>query len=355
MKNHLYISFLAALVMVLSCGQNQQEESSFSEQAKSTASENVQVGYLKVEPLLEEIYCTGTVDVPPMERKVIHSYIEANINSIRVIQGEQVKKGQLLATLSHPNLISLQQELLASDAEINFQQGELDRKKQLLASNATSIREINDIQRKLQLAKVNFNAKKEHLSLLGIDHQDVIDKGIIKTIEIRAPFDGKLSKVFPTNGAFVANQDPLFEVLNEDHKHLELDVFAKHADKVKIGQKIHFRIPGNEKVFSGKVYLINPDIGNNKLRVHGHLDDESLNIKIGTFIEATIFVNSASVAQIAVEELIQEGEQYFLFRPSSDGFEKIQVSIGRSNEQLAELINIDTDRQWVVKGNYYLQ
>jgi len=355
MKNIIYTTVMTSLLLLAGCQKSDQEQLETTSEPEIQENKQVRVGYLKVQPLLEEIYSTGVIDVPPMQRKVLHSYIEANITDVMVIQGEEVRKGQILATLRHPNLISLQQELLSAQTEMDFQQGELDRKSQLLSSNATSIGEINDIKRKLKLAQVTFEAKKEHLALLGIKDSDVMTKGLVKEINIRAPFDGKLSKVMVTNGQFVSDNDPIFEVISQHHKHLELDVFSKNASQVKIGQTIHFNIPGSDRIYTGKVYLINPDIENNKLRVHGHLDDENNDIKIGTFIEAKITIGNESVAQIELEELIQEGENYFLFRPTQDGYEKVAVSKGRSNEFYAEIKNIDTQQQWVVAGNYYLQ
>ncbi|WP_422354170.1 efflux RND transporter periplasmic adaptor subunit [Roseivirga pacifica] len=357
MKNikNLLLTLPLALFAACSNGEPNETHTVNPSETANAAANYVQVGKLAVKPLSEEIYSTGTIDVPPMERKVIHSYLEANVTYVNVIQGQTVKQGQVIAKLSHPNLIALQQTLLESKTEIDFQQGELERKTKLAESNAASAKELNAIKRQLDMAKITFESAKEHLALLGISEAQVLNSGPKKEISIKAPFSGKVSKVHVTNGQFVSVNQPLVEVLNTHHKHLELDVFAKNADKVKLGQTIHFNIPGSSQVFSGKVYLINPDITGNKLRVHGHLDNEEIDLKVGTFIEAKITINNEAVAQIGNEEIIREGDKFFLFRPVPSGYEKVAITKGRSNEQYSELIGIDTTQQWVIAGNYYLQ
>lgn len=357
MKNIKNLLFTLPLALFAACGNGEPNETSAvdSSETANAAVNYVQVGKLAVKPLSEEIYSTGTIDVPPMERKVIHSYLEANVTYVNVIQGQTVKQGQVIAKLSHPNLIALQQTLLESKTEIDFQEGELERKTKLAESNAASAKELNAIKRQLDMAKITFESAKEHLALLGISEAQVLNSGPKKEISIKAPFRGKVSKVHVTNGQFVSVNQPLVEVLNTHHKHLELDVFAKNADKVKLGQTIHFNVPGSSQVFSGKVYLINPDITGNKLRVHGHLDNEEIDLKVGTFIEAKITINNERVAQIGNEEIIREGDKFFLFKPVPSGYEKVAITKGRSNEQYSELIGIDTTQQWVIAGNYYLQ
>lgn len=355
MNKFKFYAILASALFIAACQQETQVVNEVPANTTAATPKEVKVGKLNVQALTEEIYCTGTVDVPPMERNQLHSYLAGQVTQINVIPGDEVKKGQILAKLSHPDLISLQQELLRAKADMDFQQTELDRKSKLLDNKATSVREINEIRVKRDLAKILYTSSKEHLSLLGIEAEVVLANGPVKEIILTAPFDARVSKLWVTNGQYVTENQPLIELLNKNHKHLELNIFAKHAEKVKVGQKVSFNVPGSDIEYTGEIYLISPDIEDNRLRIHGHLDDESINIKVGTFIEAKIVVTDDAVAQIAIEELIQEGEQFYLHRPMGSGFERVEVKKGRSNELFAELVGIDTTINWVVAGNYYLQ
>ena len=354
MKRFSILMIIGAFIW-MGCSDNSTSDSEQIVETEAKRVDNILVGNLQVKPLIETITATGMIDVPPMERKVLHSYIAANVTYIGVIQGETVKKGQVLARLSHPNLIVLQQQLLEQKVEIDFQIKELNRKQSLLATNATSEKEINEIERALSLAQIKYQTLSSQLELLGLKPQNIEANGPVKEITIIAPFDAKVSKVMVTNGQFVGSDQALLELLNEGHKHLELDVFAKDASKVKIGQKIEFSLPGSDQVYLAEVHLINPDLASNKLRVHGHLEDESVSLKVGTFIEARIIVGDDEVAMIENEELIREGDTFYLFQQAGDAFEKVMVSTGRSNDKFTEVLNAQNSSNWVLKGNYFLQ
>ena len=315
----------------------------------------VQVGALKIEPLVKSIRSTGTIDVPPMERKVFHSFIGANITSLNIIQGEKVKTGQVLAELSHPNLILLQERLLQEHVEMEYLKEELARKNKLSNTNATSVKEINAIEKAFAQSRIKYETVEGQIELLGLIPDRIIKQGIVSSISIKAPFDAQVSKVLVSNGEYVDTNLPIMELLQTDHKHLELDVFAKDADKIEIGQRIEFQLPGSDKKYGGEVFLVNPDVNDNKLRVHGHLDDESLGLKIGTFIEAKIILSSNEVALIENDELIRDGDDFYLFQKAGDEFEMVQVAIGQSNDQFTEVLIDSNESNWVIKGNYFLQ
>jgi len=338
-----------------SCSDKPASTTEPTEEAPVQSMETIRVGSLQVKPLIETVTATGVIDVPPMERKVLHSYIAANITYLNIIQGQAVKKGQIVAKLSHPNLIMLQQQLLEEKVEIEFQTKELTRKRSLVSSNATSQKEINEIERALAKSEIRYKTLSSQLQLLGLSAENIGANGPVNEISIKAPFDATVSKVMVTNGQFVNFEQPLVELLSDGHKHLELDVFAKDANKIKKGQKIEFNLPGDDKTYTAEVHLINPDVASNKLRVHGHLEDESLNLKVGTFIEARIIVRDDEVALIENEELIRENNTFYLFQLEGDAYKKVLVSVGRSNDQFTEVLDAANSDKWVLAGNYFLQ
>lgn len=354
MKKFIAFLILGAFIWQ-GCSDKPTSSSEPTEEVPVQSMETIKVGSLQVKPLIQTVTATGMVDVPPMERKVLHSYIAANVTYLNIIQGESVKKGQVVAKLSHPNLIMLQQQLLEEKVEIKFQSKELERKKSLVASNATSQKEINEIERALAKSEIRYKTLSSQLQLLGLSAESIETNGPVNEISIRAPFDAKISKVMVTNGQFVNFEQPILELLSEGHKHLELDVFAKDANKIKKGQKIEFSLPGDDKTYTAEVHLINPDVDSNKLRVHGHLEDESLNIKVGTFIEAKIIIGDDAVALIENEELIRENNTFYLFQQDGDAYKKVLVSVGRSNDQFTEVLGATNSDKWVLQGNYFLQ
>lgn len=305
--------------------------------------------------LEDRVRANGHIDIPPMNRQVLHSLIGANITNIAVIPGDQVKKGQALLSMSHPNLIALQREFLEQKIEMTFQREELGRKTRLLSKEISSQKEMALTKRLYEKAKLGYQSLKSKLEMLGITEEEIENNGFRKTLIVKAPISGSISKVHITNGQFVSPDRPLIEILNQEHKHLEISVFSQHAAKIRKGQKIIFHIPGSTQAFEGEVHLINPDIEHNTLHIHGHFEGPAEQLKVGLFIEAEIIISASQVTAISNEEIIREGEDFFLFRQTAEGYKKTLVQTGRRNDSFTELIKIDTLSKWVVAGNYYLK
>src|SRR5690606_28972423 len=58
------------------------------------------------------VRANGQLEVPPQNEATVTAIVGANVSSIEVIEGEEVKKGQVLAYLTHPDLTRLQGDYL---------------------------------------------------------------------------------------------------------------------------------------------------------------------------------------------------------------------------------------------------
>ena len=54
----------------------------------------------------------GQLEVPPQYEATVTAILGGNITSIKVIEGDKVNKGQVLAYLSHPNLTRMQSDYI---------------------------------------------------------------------------------------------------------------------------------------------------------------------------------------------------------------------------------------------------
>ena len=114
----------------------------------------------------------------------------------------------------------------------------------------------------------------------------------------------------------MAPSNVILEIVDTDHLHLELSVFEKDILNVKIGQKIHFKVPEATKdVFNAEVHLVGKSIeGNDRtINVHGHLDDViHQKLLTGMFVEAEIIANSKKGLAIPSEVTLTENNKNFV-------------------------------------------
>ena len=85
---------------------------SFTEGQYKTA--NIQLGTIEMKQLSGTIKVNGMLDVPPQNLVSISAPTSGYIKSTDMLQGMYVKQGQTVATLSNPELLTLQQNLASS-------------------------------------------------------------------------------------------------------------------------------------------------------------------------------------------------------------------------------------------------
>lgn len=75
---------------------------------------------------------SGRLEVPPQNEATVTAIIGANVSSIEVIEGDKVSKGQVLAYISHPDLINLQTAYINSWSQLQYLELEYQRQKKTL-------------------------------------------------------------------------------------------------------------------------------------------------------------------------------------------------------------------------------
>ena len=67
----------------------------------------------------------------------------------------------------------------------------------------------------------------------------------------------------------------IMEIVNENHLHLELDVFEQDISNIKVGQRISYNVPAlGNSIYNGKIHVIGKEFNtvNKTVRIHGHLE-----------------------------------------------------------------------------------
>ena len=114
------------------------------------------------------VEANGELEVPPQNQAEVTAVIGANVKNIKVIEGEKVKKGQVLAYLAHPDLIQLQTDYITNWNDLQFLEQEYERQSKLYEDKITSGKDF-------QKLKSDYNSKvgvvtglEAQLQLIGI-------------------------------------------------------------------------------------------------------------------------------------------------------------------------------------------
>ncbi len=386
MKKILKISSIfLLLVTIVSCGNNttqknaeiNQEEhgeeaehegetSNFvSLQQKQLDVMNVELGTVKKVNLGSTLKVNGQLELPPQNKASVSAIIGGRVESVAVIEGDKVRKGQVIARLNNPEFITMQREYLSARSSITFLEKDYQRKKELLKDGITSARAFQESEAAYLEGKADLTASKSTLKLMGINVSDLEKGDITVTIPVIAPIKGYIQNVEINIGKSIVPEQEMFEIVDNEHLHLGLKVFEKDIDKAKVGQKITFALTTQpDKIYEAEIFALGKafDMETRAVKVHARITGNHEGLLTGMFVEARIAIDNKEVNALPNEAFINEkGLDYIFVQTEKDDddiiLERIQVNKGISDLGFSEVVFINPmpkDAIVVVKGAYYV-
>lgn len=367
MKNILFLFGFFFLLLTASCSNQQPEaapptaslESGIMLSEAQMKLAGIETGLVEKRKISDFIECTGQIEAPPQSVISVYSPVQGIVQQVKYLPGDFVKKGAWLTALSHPDLIRLQREWLEVQSRLPFLKGEFQRKETLLLSDAASRRAFEEAEANYKSQLAHANGLKAELEWIGIDADQLLADGKIQpSIPIYAPASAYLTEINVNPGKLISPSDKLYEMIDDSHLHLELQVFAKDLVLVKPGQHLEVQTPGGEK-WKGTVYQVGKviDLEKKTARVHGHFEGSPPHAPAGTFLNARIFLGEQEVLALPHEALVMEGETHYVFVYQNGRFEKVPVETGLKDATHVALRhwNYPPETKIAVKGAYYIQ
>lgn len=340
-------------------------ESEEMEEKITLSEEQIKMAGIKTGPLTkvkiaEYVECTGMVDVPPYSLASVYSPVTGIIEKSTLLEGDYVKKGALMTTIKHPDLVKLQREFLETKYNLEKLKLNFDRQKVLFAGSAGSSKELEDAKASFEIMNAHFKGLKAELKLVGIDVVQLEEKNEIQeSVHIYAPISGYITKAAINLGKLIGPQDLLYEIIDQKHVHLELKIFAGDLSKIQKNQEFIALMPGTQLQYHGHVYLIGKilDPLEKTARIHGHFEDEPVTIAPGTFLNAKIKIRENESFALPDDALIRQGSEIFAFIFKNQSYEKISLKTGSSENGWTQIdpSNLDTSAVFVTSGAYYIE
>jgi cobalt-zinc-cadmium efflux system membrane fusion protein len=327
----------------------------------------VKIGKATPRSISGKIKTTGVIALPPTSKVTINALTPGRISLVYKVPGEYIIKGQVLATLQHPDIITLQEEYLKTSFQQQFLEQEWNRQKKLTDENVGFLKKFQNIEKEFQQNKTQLASLEARLNLLGIPLPQ--SNRIIDKLSVVAPISGFLSAIHVNNGAYVQLGAPLFELMDNSHMHLDLQVFEKDIEKIKIGQRVSFQLASQAgKTYFGRIVTIGKNIEaqTRAITVHAHFNvPPESSVLPGMYISG--YIETEPETGNAVPETAvfsKEGKNYIFILQKKDKehftFLMTPVTLGEAE---AGYVTIFWDKEQsaadmlnniVLEGSYYL-
>lgn len=314
------------------------------------------------------VEANGVLGLPPNAYASVNAKTEGTIvNSIKIVEGDVVKKGQVIAYLENPQIIQKQQEYLEAKAQLNFLNKELERQQKLFEENAGALSHVQKAESERSLYRAKVQGLKKYLEFLGMSTSRLSFSTIQSKAPIVAPMDGYITQVSYHNGMTVSTNQELIEVINEEQLHIELNVFESDVAKIKEGQKVSYTVDAYRgEIFEGEITGIGKEFNaeSKTVAVHAHVagTNQPKFIK-DLYLQAKIWLDDQTGTVLPEEALIREGDKDYIYVTKNSlkddklYFRKILVRVGNKSKGKVEvnpLGSIDMSESIVVNGAYYV-
>ena len=258
-------------------------------------------------------YITATANLVPENDVKVLAEAEGRVTRLEVEEGDQVRKGQLLATLDR------------ADAEILLQ------KATLRADNARTA-----YQRATRLAEENLVTQQDFDTTLT-DHklaeQELAEaRWRLEKTEIRAPFDGRLTQRMITVGQHVTPGVELFRVTDFDPLVARVYLPEKDVLPLRQGRQVRITLEADAAVhFAGRIRQIAPvvDTGTGTVKVTVEAGATPDTVRPGCFVTIDIVRETRSdVLLLPREAVLQELQAAHVFVVVDGKAVKREVTLG---------------------------
>ena len=218
------------------------------------AAEGTVVHPVRVDDTKEVLATIESVRVPQARAR-----IGGTVDSLAVVEGDRVKKGDVLATVVDPKLklqlAAFDARIAALEAKLALVQTDLDRVRQLRASGSAPQSRLDDAETQLTVTQAEIAAAKADKSSI---QEQVVEGRVV------APDDGRILKIRAVAGQVIMPGEPVATVATASYI-LKLRLPERHARFMHEGDRVLVAGRGldvgkKESLGEGKIVRVYPEL-----------------------------------------------------------------------------------------------
>jgi cobalt-zinc-cadmium efflux system membrane fusion protein len=342
---------------------------------KLASAEVMETAQIKAVPVEEQDipeHVTANGEILFNQKRYAHlsSRAPGSVWSVEKHEGDEVKKGDVLALISCPEVGTLKIELQQALVENEYRKHELDRLEK--GERGIAQHELHDARFFLRKAQNQIRSYQQSLLNLGLSiHSEELaalnDKQIAlklltlgipdsllqrldaakltnNLLPMYAPFDGVVTRRDLVIGEVVNTTMPLFDVADLQELWLMLNVRAEDIHKVRLGQDVRFAIDADaQDTPTAKIDWISTqaDEKTRTVLVRGVVPNPQGRLRPFTFGTGRIVIGQNRRVTVPNEALQWDGHSHLVFvqgeKPTE--FQPARVRLGTRHEKFTEILS----------------
>lgn len=298
---------------------------------------DIKLGSIEFKNLSEVIKASGQLAVPPQRRADVNVLMGGVIRRIYPLEGQWVKKGQVIATIENTELAEVQEEYITSKNSFSFIAAELKRQQELDEANAGTKRKLQEAQANYNSERAKIVALERQLRQLGINPGRISRGSIVTQMNVTAPISGTVGKISVNTGTYANLGNSLMEIIDNSQIHCDLIVYEKDLFRVKAGQTVRFLLANqNNREITGRIYGINKSFENEGKGIIAHARIENANtfgLIPGMYVTALIQTGSEQVTAVPIDAVVSSEGKSYIFVVEDEGEKKEAIEHNEQGEK----------------------
>lgn len=303
--------------------------------------------------------------------KIQVAQAQATLDSIQA-SSDKIKSGARPQEIKQAESALLQAKMNRDSVEENYL-----RMKTLFSEKAISEQQYEQAKNQYEIASVQYQSAQESYELIieGAAEEDIksieaqvrqakaaldMAKYQLKNTQITAPINGKVTSVSVSSGEMVSPSVPLLSIIDVSSIFVKVGISEKDISKIKEGQMVNLEIDAFPKEkFQGKIVSkgVAVDQISKTLEVKIEIIEPKVAIPIGVFARGDILVETNQDALIIPSSaLTRKKEGIYVFVIEEGIARQKEVTLGIIQGEKIEILNgLSEGEKIVILGNQELE
>lgn len=246
-----------------------------------------------------------TGDLSPVNATILSAEVTAQVLAVKVAEGEFVKTNQVLAILDNTDTkedVATKKSILAiKKVKFALDKQKLERQKDLFDQGFISRFAYDELQTNYQSSLEEINQAAAALKQAQKQLSDTI---------VKSPFAGYIYQKYIDAGQIATVNGKLFALASLDSMQIKAAISSEQINKIKLGEKVIFKVETSDQTYMGQVTRINPvaEVGTRSFMIYIDFNNRQYKLKAGQFVKGQVVLSELNNVDFIRTDTIREND-----------------------------------------------
>ncbi len=282
--------------------------------------------------------------------------VAGTVSELRKRLGDPVETGEIVAILDSREVADAKAEFLTASIAYDLKKKLYERAKALWRQKISAEWQYLQTEADYREAELKLNLAQQKLSALDLDaaevakatREDAEKQGPsrLRQYPVRSPISGRVVERKVDLGTAVGGDnepDDLYTIADVSKLWIELAVPTADLELIREGQRIEIvKSQAGRSGTAGRIVFVSPilDPDTRSARVIAEIDNASGLWRPGTYVTTAVVVGEDALELRLPKSALQTiGGEPVVFVQTDDGFERRDVTLGRQDAEMVEIVS----------------